>query len=64
MTEPLAEPLNFYDDILLCFEKGLLKCISTTHFLKKDQARIGNIAMGDGEKGERDGKKKRDAIIF
>lgn len=45
MTEPLslAEPLNFYADILLCFEKGLLKCISTTHFLKKDQARIWNI---------------------
>lgn len=40
MIEPLAEPLNFYGDILLCLEKWLLKCISTTQFLKKDQARI------------------------
>lgn len=66
MTEPLssAEPLNFYGDIFpLCFEKGLLKCISTTHFLKKDQARIWNIAREHrgGKKRKKERKRERKA---
>lgn len=62
-TEPLAEPLNFYGDILLCFEKGLLKCISTTHFLKKDRARIRNIAMEE-KKRRKERKKSRMQSFF
>lgn len=57
VTELLAEPLNFYGDILLCFEKGLLKCISITHFLKKEQVRIWNMTI-EGMKREEKRKKR------
>lgn len=53
VTELLTELLNFYGDILLCSEKGLLKCISTTHFLKKEQARIWNITIEGIKREER-----------
>lgn len=64
VTELLAEPLNFYGDILLCFEKGLLKCISATHFLKKERARIWNITIEGIKRVERREKSGMQSFFF